>query len=117
MTIAAIALAAILAAEYAIAPVNLLTGRTLPIYTRYTGLPVWFAQRVLAPLKAITALALLVGIAWRPSSIAGACSSIAICTFYLVRLARPSGRDRTGFVGFGLFGALSVALLAVQAAR
>lgn len=117
MTVVAIALTVVLAAEYCFAPVNLLTGRTIENYQRFTGMPIWFARRVLAPVKAATAVALVAGLAWRPSSVAGAAASIAISLFYLVRLSRPGGRDGTGFAAFGLFGALSVALLWVQLAR
>ena len=117
MTAVAIALTVVLAAEYCFAPVNLLTGRTIENYQRFTGMPIWFARRVLAPVKAATAVALIAGLTWRPASVAGAAASITISVFYLVRLARPGGRDGTGFAAFGLFGALSVALLWVQLAR
>lgn len=117
MTALAVVLAVVLAAEYSIAPINLLTGRTIAIYQRYTGLPTWFAVRVLAPVKAATAGALIVGIAWRAAAISGAAASLAICVFYLIRLVRPGGRDATGIAAFGLFGALSVGLLAVQIVR
>jgi len=113
----AIALTVVLAAEYCFAPINLLTGRTIANYQRFTGMPIWFAHRVLAPIKALTAGALITGLAWRPASIAGAAASIAISLFYLARLARPGGRDGTGFAAFGLFGALSVALLWIQLSR
>jgi hypothetical protein len=72
---------------------------------------------VLAPVKLATAVILLVGLAWRPLTVVGAAVSTAICLFYLVRLARPSGRDRTGLMAFSIFGALSVALLAIASVR
>lgn len=117
MTMVVVALAVLLAAEFVVAPINLWSGRTIAVYRRYTGLPIWFAQWVLAPLKAATAMALLVGLAWRTTSVVGAAASTAVCVFYLVRLARPGGREGTGVVAFGLFGALSLALLLLQLSR
>lgn len=117
VTAATGALAILLATEYTFAPVNLWTGRTIATYQRFTGLSVGFARRILAPFKLVTAILLVAGLASRQLAIAGAAASTAICTFYLIRLVRPTGRDATGLVAFGIFGALSFALLMLQIAR
>ena len=108
-------LAVVLAAEYVFAPINLWTGRTLAVYRRYTGLPVQFARWALAPVKLATAAMLLLGLMWQRAAVARAAVSIAICLFYLFRLARPGGRDGTRIAAFSIFGAPSVALLVLQA--
>lgn len=117
MTVAVVLLTLLLAAEFFVAPFNLWSGRTMPLYRRFTGMSDTFAHRVLAPVKLATAAILLAGLGWRPATVVGAAAATAICLFYLVRLARPSGRDRTGLMAFSLFGALSVALLAVASVR
>jgi hypothetical protein len=117
VTVLAVIVALVLAAEYCFAPVNLWTGRTMAVYRRWTGLPPAFARLVLAPVKALTAVALLLGLVWRPLSVIGAAASLGISAFYLVRLAGPTRRDGTGVAAFGAFGALSLLLLVVQLSR
>ena len=41
----------------------------------------------------------------------------AVCALYLVRLAAPGRRDASGVTAFLLFGALALALLALQLIR
>jgi hypothetical protein len=103
-----------LIAEFVFGPINLWTGRTMGNYRRFTGLPPWFATRVLAPIKLATALALAVGLALRVMSIVGAALALAVSLFYLARLADPGRRDPAGLAGFAIFGALACALLALR---
>ena len=114
MTAAIWILSVPLIAEFVFAPVNLWTGRTMGNYTRFTRLPRWSATRVLAPVQLATAMPLTAGLAVRALSIAGAALAVAVCVFYLARLAGPGRRDRAGLAGFALFGALACALLAVR---
>ena len=114
MTIAAVIVTLLLAAEFSFAPFNLWTGRTMGNFTAYTGLPPRFATHFLAPVKLLTAVLLLAGVFLRPVSIAGAVLAIAISGFYLVRLAAPGRRDSSGLTGFIVFGALAGALLALR---
>jgi hypothetical protein len=107
---------ALLIAEFVFAPVNLWTGRTMGNYRRYTGLPAWFATRVLAPVKLVTAVFLAAGLAIGTLGIAGAALALAVSGFYLVRLAQPGRRDPAGLVGFAVFGALAATLLALRIA-
>jgi hypothetical protein len=116
MTVAVAILSLLLMAEFVFAPVNLWTGRTMGNYVRFTGLPPWFATRVLAPIKLVTALALAAGLAVRVLSIAGAAAALAISCLYLVRLVSPARRDPAGLAGFAVFGALASALLALRIA-
>lgn len=116
MIVAVVILSLLLAAEFAFAPVNLWTGRTMGNFTRYTGLPPRFATHVLAPVKLATCVALLAGLAVLPLSIAGAAAALAISCFYLVRLAAPGRRDPAGITGFAIFGALAAALLILRLA-
>jgi hypothetical protein len=116
MTAAIWILSLLLIAEFAFAPVNLWTGRTIGNYVRFTGLPPQLATHVLAPVKLATALVLAAGLAVRALSITGATLAIAISCFYLVRLAQPGRRDPAGLAGFAIFGALATALLALRLA-
>lgn len=117
MQIVSIILSLLLAAEWVMAPINLWTGRTMPLFERFTGHSPATARQVFAPVKALTAALLLVGLFAEPVSVAGAALSTLICAYYLLRLAAPSRRDPSGVTAFLLFGAASVALLAVQLAR
>jgi hypothetical protein len=114
MTALADVLSALLIAEFVFAPINLWTGRTMANFTRFTGLPPRFATRFLAPLKLLTAVLLIAGLAVAALSIAGAVVTLAICAFYLVRLAHPRRRDPAGVAGFAIFGTLALALLLVR---
>lgn len=112
--LASIALSLLLIAEWVMAPVNLWTGRTMPLFERFTGHSPTVARWVFAPAKALTALLLVLGLFARPPAIAGAALSTAICGYYLIRLAAPGRRDPSGVAAFVLFGACSVALLLVR---
>ena len=48
MTIAVWFLSLLLIAEFVMAPINLWTGRTMPLFTRFTGFPPEVATRVFA---------------------------------------------------------------------
>jgi uncharacterized membrane protein YphA (DoxX/SURF4 family) len=115
--IASIILSLLLAAEWVMAPINLWTGRTMPLFERFTGHSPTTARQVFAPIKALTAALLLTGLFAKPLSIAGATLSTTICAYYLFRLAAPTRRDPSGLTAFTLFGAASAALLLVQLAR
>ncbi|NUP52176.1 MAG: hypothetical protein HOW97_33360 [Catenulispora sp.] len=117
MQIVSIVLSLLLIAEWVMAPINLWTGRTMPLFERFTGHSPAVARRVFAPVKALTALLLAIGLFGRPVSVAGAVLSTAICGYYLLRLAAPGRRDPSGLAAFALFGACSAALLIVQLAR
>jgi hypothetical protein len=111
MTIAVWILSVPLIAEWVMAPVNLWTGRTMPLFTKFTGFSPAVARRVFAPVKLVAAATLAAGLAYRPLSIAGAALTIVICAVYLARLASPGRRAGDGIAAFSLFGALAVALL------
>jgi hypothetical protein len=117
MTIAIWIVSLPLIAEWVMAPVNLWTGRTMPLFTRFTGYPPAVARRVFAPVKLGCAALLGAGLAVRPLSLAGAALTIAICAVYLARLAAPGRRAPDGIMAFTLFGALGLALLVLQLAR
>lgn len=117
MTIAIWILSVPLIAEWVMAPVNLWTGRTMPLFARFTGFSPPVARRVFAPAKAVAAMLLAAGLALRPLGIAGAALSVAIGAVYLIRLAAPGRRAADGIGAFGLFGALAAALLALQLLR
>ena len=114
---AVVILSALLVAEFVMAPINLWTGRTMPIFTKFTGHSPGTAQKVFAPVKLLGAVLVAVGLAAEPISIAGAAILIAVCAYYLLRLAAPPRRDPSGIIAFVLFGALAAGLLAVQLAR
>ncbi len=111
MTIAIWILTVPLIAEWVMAPVNLWTGRTMPLFVKFTGFSPAVARRGFAPVKLAAAGLLAAGLAVRPLSVAGAALTIAICAVYLVRLAAPGRRAGDGIAAFTLFGALAVALL------
>jgi hypothetical protein len=106
---------ALLIAEFVFAPFNLWTGRTMANLTRFTGLPPRVATQVLAPIKLTTAGLLVAGLFLPGVSVAGAILALAICGFYLIRLVHPSRRDAAGLIGFSIFAALAVALIALRA--
>jgi hypothetical protein len=106
-----------LIAECIMAPINLWTGRTMPLFSKFTGFSPGTARRVFAPVKLTAAALIAVGLAFRPAGIAGAAITTAVCALYLVRLAAPGRRDASGVAAFLLFGALAVTLLALQLIR
>jgi hypothetical protein len=117
MTIAIWILSLLLIAEFVMAPVNLWTARTMPMFTRFTGLAPAVGTRVFAPVKLAGAVLIAVGLAVRGAGLAGAGITAGICAVYLARLAAPGRRDPMGIAGFALFGSWAVALLVLLALR
>ncbi len=117
MTITIWILSLPLIAEFVMAPVNLWTGRTMPLFTKFTGFSPATARRVFAPVKLAAAVLIAAGLAVRPAGIAGAGITVAVCAVYLIRLAALGRRDASGVAAFLLFGALAVALLVLQVIR
>lgn len=110
-------LSVLLIAEFVMAPINLWTGRTMPLFTRFTGFAPTVARRVFAPVKLASAVLVGVGIAVPALGVAGAAIVTAVCLLYLVRLSAAGRRDRSGIAGFALFGAWAVGLLILQLLR
>ncbi|MGH3249351.1 MAG: hypothetical protein ACRDOI_24525 [Trebonia sp.] len=117
MTIAIWILSLLLIAEFVMAPINLWTGRTMPLFTKFTGFAPGTGRRVFAPVKLVAAVLVAVGLAFRAPGIAGAAILTAVCALYLIRLAAPGRRDPSGVAAFLLFGALAVAALVLQILR
>lgn len=107
----------LLIAEFVMAPINLWTGRTMPNFTRFTGLSPRVATTVFAPVKLLAALLVAVGLAVHPLGVVGAVLLAAVCVVYLVRLAAAGRRDRAGFAAFGLGLVLALVLAAIQSGR
>lgn len=103
--------------EFAAAPVNLWTGRTMPNFQRFTALSPRAATRVLAPIKLAGAALLAVGLAAPPAGVAGAAVIVVVSGFYLARLAAPDRRHADGLIAFGLSLAFAVAVLSLQLGR
>jgi len=95
-------------AEFLMAPVNLWTGRTLPTFRQFTGLSDRVAKAVFAPVKLVGALLIAAGLLAPVLTYAGCAVVGLICVAYFICLSRPSGRDRQGYLAFGLFFALTV---------
>ena len=66
MRIAAIVLSVLLIAEFVMAPINLWTGRTMPLFEKFTGHRPDVARRVFAPVKLLGAALVLAGLFVRP---------------------------------------------------
>ena len=107
-------LSVLLIAEFVFAPINLWTGRTMPTFTRFTGLRPITAARVTAPLKFTCAGAVAAGLAVPALSMVGTAGIIAISCFYLLRLSHPDRRDPAGIAGFAIFGPWALALLLLR---
>jgi hypothetical protein len=103
-------LSLLLIAEFVMAPVNLWTGRTMPLFIRFTGYPPSVARRVFAPVKLASAALVAAGLAVPAAGLAGALIVIGVCAVYLGRLGAPGRRDTSGIAGFALFGSWAVAL-------
>ena len=106
-----------LIAEFAIAPFNLWSGRTMPNFTRFMALPPTIATRVFAPLKLVGALLLAAGLAVRGAGVAGASIIALISGAYLVRLAAPGRRYVDGLAAFALSFVVALAVLVLQIVR
>lgn len=117
MIIAVWVLSLLLIAEFVMAPINLWTGRTMPMFTRFTGFPPAVARRVFAPVKLISAVLIGIGIAVPVLGLVGAVIITIVCLVYLIRLSAPGRRDGSGIAGFVLFGAWAVGLLVLQVLR
>ncbi len=63
MAIAVWSLSLLLIAKFVMAPVNLWTGRTMPLFTWFTGYPPQVAARVFAPVKLASAVLMGIGLA------------------------------------------------------
>lgn len=114
MTAAIWTLSILSIAEFAVAPLNLWSGRTMPNFTRFTGLQPKVATRVFAPVKLATAAALAAGLAFPALGLAGAALATGICAFYLLRLLAPGRRHLDGIAGFAVFGSWALALLLLR---
>lgn len=117
MIIATWILSLLLVAEFVMAPINLWTGRTMPLFTRFTGFPPAVARRVFAPVKLIGAVLVGIGIAVPALGLVGAVIITIVCVGYLIRLSAPARRDGSGIAAFALFGAWAVGLLVLQVLR
>ncbi|HEX9034811.1 MAG TPA: hypothetical protein VF834_23445 [Streptosporangiaceae bacterium] len=117
MTIAIWILAVLLIAEFLMAPVNLWTGRTMPVFESFTGLPPRIATHVFAPVKLIGAILIAIGLVVPAAGIAGSVIIVAVCAVYLFRLAMPGRRSASGLAAFALFGSWAIALLVLLAVR
>jgi hypothetical protein len=103
--------------QFAVAPFNLWSGRTMPNFTRFTALPPGVATRALAPVKLIAAALLGIGLAVAAAGVAGAAVIALVSDFYLQRLVAPTRRHVDGRVAFGLSLGLAIAVLALQLSR
>ena len=110
MIIAAWVLSLLLIAEFVMAPINLWTGRTMPLFTRFTGYAPTVATRVFAPVKLASAALVALGLVLPAAGVAGAAIVTGVCALYLIRLSAPGRRDASGIAGFTLFGSWAVAL-------
>ena len=117
MTTAVWILSLLLVAEFVPAPVNLWTGRNLPLFQRFAGFAPEVATRVFAPVELLGAVLVAFGPTVPAAGLAGAAVLSAGCAVYLVRLAVPGRRDASGIFAFLLFGAWAVALLVLQLLR
>jgi hypothetical protein len=117
MSIAIEVLSLLLVAEFVMAPVNLWTGRTMPLFVAFTGYAPSVGTRVFAPVKLVCAVLIAVGLAFPTTGILGAALTAAVCAVYLVRLAARSRRNASGIAGFTVFGSWAVALLLLLVAR
>jgi hypothetical protein len=106
-----------LIAEFAVAPFNLWSGRTMPNFTRFTALPEAVATNVLAPVKLAGAGLLAAGLALAGAGVAGAGVIVLVSGFYLWRLGARGRRHVDGLAAFGLSLVLAVAVLVLQLSR
>jgi uncharacterized membrane protein YphA (DoxX/SURF4 family) len=109
-------LSLLLILEFVFAPVNLITGRNVPLFTEFTGISDRRAVLLVAGLDALGAVLVAIGLFVRGVSIAGAALLTAVCGWYLVMMIVRRHRGM-GLAGFLLFGAWAVGLLAAQLLR
>ena len=114
MTVAIWILSLPLIAEFVMAPINLWTGRTMPNFTRFTGLSPSRARTVFAPVKLVGAVLLAIGLAVAPVGLAGAVVIAGVCAAYVLLLAAARRRDPAGLFFFGAGLAMSVALIVLR---
>ena len=106
-----------LIAEFVVAPFNLWSGRTMPNFVRFTGLPPRTARRVVSPLKLIGAGLLAVGLAVRAAGVVGAAVIALVSAFYLARLIGGKRHHLDGLCAFGISLILAAVVLVLQLAR
>jgi hypothetical protein len=102
--------------EWAFAPFNLWSGRTLENFVRFTGFEPRVATHLFAPVKLAVAGLLMAGVAAPALSVAGAAGTVLISLVYLARLLAPGRRDPAGVVGFALFALIGATLLTLRLA-
>jgi uncharacterized membrane protein len=117
MIIAVWVLSILLIAEFVMAPINLWTGRTMPLFTKFTGFAPTVARLIFAPVKLVSAILVGIGLAVPVLGVLGAAVLSGVCLLYLVRLSAAGRRDGSGIAAFALFGAWAVALLVLQLLR
>jgi hypothetical protein len=106
-----------LIAEFAVAPLNLWSGRTIANFTRFTGLSPRLATWLFAPAKLAGALLLAAGLAISSLGLAGAAVTVLISAIYLVRLTDARRRHPDGIAAFSITLILALVVLALQRAR
>jgi hypothetical protein len=114
LKLAAIVVSVPLILEWAFAPFNLWSGRTLENFVRFTGFQPQVATRLFAPVKLALAALLIAGLALPALGVAGAAGTVLISVAYLARLLAPGRRDAAGIVAFALFGLIGATLLTVR---
>jgi hypothetical protein len=119
MMVAIWILSLISVAEFVASPINFWTGRAqnLQFFYQFTGWGTATAQRVWGPLQLAGAVLIAAGILNPVIGIVGASLIFTICSIYLVRLAAPGRRARSGIGAYAFFGACAAALLIVQILR
>lgn len=106
-----------LIAEFAFAPFNLYSGRTMGNFERFTGFAPVVATRLFAPLKLLSAALLVCGLEVSFLGVIGAAIIALLSATYLVRLTGPGRRHADGIAAFGLTFALAAAVIALQISR
>jgi hypothetical protein len=114
LKLAAIVISVPLILEWAFAPFNLWSGRTLENFVRFTGFQTRVATHVFAPVKLALAALLIAGLAVPALSVAGAAGTVLISLGYLACLLAPGRRDAAGIVCFAVFGLIGAAPLTVR---
>jgi uncharacterized membrane protein YphA (DoxX/SURF4 family) len=92
----------LLIAEFVMAPINLWTGRTMPNFTKFTGLRPAVARWIFAPVKLVGAILVAIGLFSSPFALVGGTILGAVCALYLILLALPGRRDLGGIAAFAI---------------